>query len=463
MNGRWTHGTFRSTSLAFAVAIGAVGFVAVAAPNAQQPAANRDAQVTFAKDIAPIFQRSCQNCHRPGSVAPMSLIGYEDSRPWARSIKARVSKREMPPWGIDKNVGIQEFKNDISLTDQEIEKVVKWVDGGAPLGNIADMPKPKQFDDPRMWHIGGGKPDLIVSMPKPYKVPAIGADVTLEFLAESGLTEDRYIKEIETKPDTKSFSVVHHAALDIVEPASGLDATRDNYGMGGARSFLSEYALGKDSDIFPSDTGRLIKAGSKVNFNMHYYSTGEEVENTTSVGMVFYPKGYVPKHVVVTQHIGESADLDVPAGTISRVDGYTTLSHNAQLVMIQPHMHSRGKRQCTEAILPATTGEVSRGNGTRTERITLNCINFDMNWNIAYSYKEDAAPVLPKGTVIHIMSWYDNTVSKFNPDSKNWVGNGPRSVDIMSYQWQSLYYLSDEEYAQKLKERAAKATSTNNN
>jgi len=233
--------------------------------------------------------------------------------------------------------------------------------------------------------------------------------------------------------------------------------------MGGARSFLSEYALGKDADIFPEDTGRLVKAGSKVNFNMHYYSTGEEVESMTSVGMVFYPKGYVPKHVVITQHIGENADLDIPAGTIGRVDGYTTLSHNAQMVMIQPHMHSRGKRQCVEAILPATTGEVSRGNGSKTERITLNCINFDMNWNISYKYKDEAAPVLPKGTVIHITSWYDNTTSKFNPDSKNWVGNGPRSVDIMSYQWQSFFYLTDEEYAQKVKEREGKARSTNNN
>lgn len=453
-----------SKALTFVVSLGAIALMNVATASAQQPAASQG-QVTFTKDVAPILQRSCQNCHRPGSVAPMSLMSYEDVRPWARSIKTRVSKREMPPWGIDKNVGIQEFKEDISLTDQERAKVVKWVDEGAPMGNPADTPPAITFTDNRPWHIGNGKPDLIVSMPKPFKVPAVGADVTLEFLAETGLTEDRYLKAIETKPDPKSLKVVHHAALDIVEPGNGLDATRDNYGMGGARSFLSEYALGKDADIFPEDTGRLVKAGSKVNFNMHYYSTGEEVESMTSVGMVFYPKGYVPKHVVITQHIGENADLDIPAGTIGRVDGYTTLSHHAQLVMIQPHMHSRGKRQCVEAILPATTGEVSRGNGSKTDRITLNCINFDMNWNISYKYKDEAAPILPKGTVIHITSWYDNTTSKFNPDSKNWVGNGPRSVDIMSYQWQSFFYLSDEEYAQKLKEREAKAKmrSTNNN
>ncbi len=427
-------------------------------PSAQQPSAGRQPP-TFAKEVAPILQRSCQNCHRPGSVAPMSLLTFEESRPWARAIKQRVAARQMPPWGIDRNVGIQQFKNDLSLTDAEIETIAQWADAGAPLGNRADMPAPRQFDDPRLWHIGNGKPDLIVSIPKPYRVPAVGADVNIEFLAETGLTEDRWIKEIETKPDPKSFAVVHHASLDIVEPWAGREATRENYGMGGPRSFLSEYALGKNADVFPEGTGRLLKAGSKINFNMHYYSTGEEVENVTSVGIVFYPKGQEPKHKVITQHMGDTDDLDVPAGTVSRVDGYIQLSQNAQLVMIQPHMHSRGKRQCVEAILPQTTGEVSRGNGSKTQRVTLNCINYDMSWNMAYTYQDDAAPLLPKGTIIHITSWYDNTQSKFNPDSKNWVGSGPRSVDVMSFQWQSFFYLTDEEYQQKVKERAAKARS----
>lgn len=450
----------RSRSLVLPLTM-VIGLAASARLDAQKPATGQG-PVTFAKDVAPILQRSCQNCHRTGSVAPMSLLTYEETRPWARAIKQRVSARDMPPWGIDRNVGIQQFKNDVSLSDAEIAAIARWADDGAPLGNPADMPPPRRFDDPRLWHIGNGTPDLIVSMPKPYKVPAVGADVNLEFLAETGLTEDRWIKEIETKPDPKSFAVVHHASLDIVEPWAGLDATRENYGMGGARSFLSEYALGKNADIFPAGTGRLLKAGSKINFNMHYYSTGEEVENMTSVGIVFYPKGQEPKHPVITQHMGDTSDLDVPAGTISRVDGYIQLSQNAQLVMIQPHMHSRGKRQCAEAIIPATTGTVSRGNGSTTQRITLGCINFDMNWNMSYAYQDDVAPLLPKGTIMHITSWYDNTQSKFNPDPRNWVGSGPRSVDVMSFQWQSFFYLTDEEYQQKLKARATKGRSTNN-
>src|SRR5262249_33384193 len=137
-----------------------IALVAGAALSAQKPSS--PGQVTFAKDVAPILQRSCQNCHRTGSVAPMSLLTYEETRPWARSIKQRVSAREMPPWGIDRNVGIQQFKNDMSLTDDEIAKIVKWVDDGSPRGNPADMPPPRRFDDPRLWHIGNGKPDLII-------------------------------------------------------------------------------------------------------------------------------------------------------------------------------------------------------------------------------------------------------------------------------------------------------------
>src|SRR5437773_2478488 len=125
-------------------------------------------QTTFTKDVAPILQKSCQNCHRPGSIAPMSLLTYEDARPWARSIRDRVERRQMPPWHVDRTVGIRRFKDDPSLSDQEVATLVGWVDGGAPRGNPSDMPPPRQFDDADRWHIG--KPDLIVPMPKAFTV-----------------------------------------------------------------------------------------------------------------------------------------------------------------------------------------------------------------------------------------------------------------------------------------------------
>src|SRR5215813_13545502 len=132
------------------------------------------AQVTFTKDVAPILQKSCQVCHRPGAIAPMSLLTYDDARPWARAIREKVAKREMPPWYIDRNVGITEFKDDPSLSDADIATIVKWVDGGAPMGNPADMPPPRKFSDLEQWHIG--KPDHVVTMPKPYILPANGPD-----------------------------------------------------------------------------------------------------------------------------------------------------------------------------------------------------------------------------------------------------------------------------------------------
>ena len=132
------------------------------------------AEVTFTKDVAPILQRSCQMCHRTGSIAPMSLLTYEETRPWARSIKDRVSTRKMPPWFIDRHVGPQEFKADKSLSDDEIATIVQWVDSGAPRGNPDDLPPPIVFDDMNRWHIG--EPDWIVPIPEPFVVEAAAPD-----------------------------------------------------------------------------------------------------------------------------------------------------------------------------------------------------------------------------------------------------------------------------------------------
>ncbi len=168
----------------------------------------RGTRVTFTKDVAPIFQRSCQSCHRPGTSAPMPLVTYDDARPWAASIRAKVAAREMPPWHVVRNVGIAKFKDDPSLSDDEIATIVKWVDAGAPRGNPADMPPARQFAAADVWHIG--KPDLVVTA-TPHKVPAAGADWWGVYTVPSGLTEDRYIKAVEAKPgSTTTPGRVHH-------------------------------------------------------------------------------------------------------------------------------------------------------------------------------------------------------------------------------------------------------------
>src|SRR6185369_12288727 len=236
------------------VGVAACTTLSVAAATAQTPAKTAAAPVTFTRDIAPILQRSCQSCHRPGQMAPMSLLTYQDVRPWVRSIKQRVVSREMPPWGIDPHIGIQSFKNDPSLRPDEIEKIVKWVDAGAPMGNAAEMPKPREFDDSDRWHIG--KPDLVVTSPK-HVVPPEAADWWGSYYVETGLTEDRYIKAIESKPG--KTAVVHHLLTYAVDADASGDSNGDD-SSAEAGEFLNEFAVGKNGDLFPEGTGRLLKA-----------------------------------------------------------------------------------------------------------------------------------------------------------------------------------------------------------
>jgi mono/diheme cytochrome c family protein len=173
--------------------------------------------LTFTKDVAPIFQRSCQSCHRPGTAAPMSLLTYDDARPWAASIRAKVAAREMPPWHVVRNVGIAKFKDDPSLSEDEMATIVAWVDAGAPRGNPADMPPARQFADADVWHIG--KPDLVVTA-TPHKVPAAGADWWGVYTVPSGLTENRYIKAVEAKPANHTTAKALHHILAYAEGPS---------------------------------------------------------------------------------------------------------------------------------------------------------------------------------------------------------------------------------------------------
>ena len=210
----------------------------------------------------------------------------------------------MPPWYIERNVGVRTFKEDVSLTDEEIATIGRWVDAGAPRGNPADAPPPVQLASLDEWRIG--TPEWIVEIPEEQIIGALDADHWLNVWADSGLTEDRYIKVVETKPSAGAYRVVHHVATSMRwEEEDGEE--------GGG--FLNEYAVGKNGDIFPDGTGRLIKAGTQIRFNMHYSSVGEEITDRTRVGFQFYPEGYVPDRVLISRHVGDSFDtLDIPVG-----------------------------------------------------------------------------------------------------------------------------------------------------
>lgn len=368
----------------------------------------------------------------------MSLLTYEEARPWAKSIKQKVLAREMPPWYIDKNVGIQHFKDDPSLSDQEIATIVAWVNAGSPKGDPKDMPAPRKFEDSDRWHI---RPDLVVQLPQDLLVKPEAADRWLDILVDSGLTEDRYIKGVEIKP-LKGFRAVHHATTSMKHDDDP-DGGNNVQGV-----FLNEYALGKSADIFPEGAGRLIKAGTKFNFNLHLHAIGQETPVNIALALELYPKGYVPHYIENIEKVGDNKDLDLPPNTDNiRFDGYQTLTKPARLLSFQPHLHNRGKASCMEAIYPG---------GHKIE--TLSCVDrYQFNWHVVYLYREDEQPLLPAGTVLHLISWYNNSVSnRFNPDPDNTITYGERTIDEMGGAWVSYYYLSDEEFQQQVAERTAK-------
>jgi hypothetical protein len=414
-------------------------------------------EVTFTRDVAPILQRSCQTCHRPDSIAPMSLMTYEDARPWARSMKRKVVAREMPPWHVDKTVGIQKFKDDISLSDREIATIAAWVDGGAPKGNPADMPPPKQFTDANAWNIG--TPDLVVEMSEEHIIAAQGPDIWREWFTPTGLTETRYYRAVQAMPSRGAHRAVHHINTSIIQdldPSEIMPGSELMFEAGsrGNEAFLNEYAMGKNGDILPEGTGRILKPGSVVKFENHYHSVGEELRDRSKVGVVLYPRGYVPKYVQISKGIGQaSTSLDIPAGAGNvRFDGYYRFDRPVRLTGVQAHMHNRGKRMCIEAILP--TGNVQ----------TLSCFNFDFAWHKVYNYAEDAAPLLPAGTIYHVIGWHDNsTANRNNPDPRNWVGAGSRTSDEMGFAHTTWTYLEEDDYKRMVAEREAAAKTRTQN
>jgi hypothetical protein len=381
----------------------------------------------------------------------MSLMTYEAARPWARAIKRRTVAREMPPWHIEKNVGIQKFKDDISLSDAEIATISAWVDGGAIKGNPDDLPPTRKFEDVEQWRIG--TPDLIIKVPQPWTVPTEGPDAWIDSRVPTGLTENRYIKAMQTRPGPGTLRVIHHVTSTVTQQVDSTERLVGNDSDSEEQS-LSEYAVGKNAEFMPEGTGILLKPGSVIKFNVHYHSIGEEVVDTRAeLGFVFYPKGVVPKYLQVRRGVGSPVHgningIDVPANEANvRLDGYTRLDKPTRIVAFQPHMHSRGRRMCMEAILPNMQVE------------TLSCIKYDFNWNLVYNYADDVAPLLPAGTILHVIGWHDNSAAnKLNPDPRNWVGWGSRTIDDMSFAHVPMISLEQADYDRMVAERKAKST-----
>jgi hypothetical protein len=396
--------------------------------------------VTFSRDVARIFQEKCQSCHRTGQMAPMSLVTYEETRPWAAAIRERVVTRQMPPWHLDKTVGIQQFQNDLSLSDGEISTVVRWVDQGSPRGDAKDMPAPKQWPNDDGWQLSKqfGVPDLIIKS-DPYTVPAKGQDAWFRPLTQIPLTEPRWVRAVEMRPASPAGRrITHHALAYLQQEEPGSNTGIQTQGL------LMEWAVNKNYDIYRNNTGKLLLPGARIWWEMHYHSVGEQITDNVELAVYFYPKDQTPKYRTylfpfpATPGSAGFGELDIPPNSVTQTEGYQVLRAAARLENFQPHMHLRGKTMLMEAILP---------DGTRR---TLSYVDhFNFNWMTNYIYADDAAPVLPKGTVIHLVAWHDNTrANPNNPDPDQWVGWGDRTVDEMAHGWVNVTYISDEDYQQ---------------
>ncbi len=447
------------TKLRWGIGVLAAGMV-LALPAAALCADTATKSVTFSKDVAPILQAKCQACHEPGSIAPMSLMTYEETRPWARSIRERVSTRQMPPWHIDTSVGVQ--------------PAVRGRSGrGAPQGNPADMPPARPVNTALFWQAerdGYGPPDLIVKSPE-YTMPAVSQDQWWRPIVDiPGLTEPRWVRMVEIRPtNVQGRKIVHHSIAHVVmdpdEPdpdsvdrgtASGRRDRQDDPSAAiNARPSLMEWAIGKGYDRYRDGTGKLIKPGERIAWDQHVHAVGEPVKAGSEIGIWLYPKGQEPKHrsylIGFTGLKNGTAGLDIPPNSIAHTEGFTVLKENTIITNFQPHFHLRGKAMQVEAILP--TGET---------QVISYVSNFNFNWMTNYIYADDAAPAFPKGTVIHVTAFYDNTkANKNNPDPDQWVGYGDRTVDEMAHAWMNVVYISDAEYQEWL-DQHKKSTRTQN-
>ena len=441
--------------LAVALLLASAGGALAQSAVSEAPVAE-DTAPTFSRDVAPILQRSCQRCHQPTGIGPMSLLTYREVRPWARSIRDRVERRLMPPWHLDPTVGIQGYKNDISLTPDEIDTVVRWVDTGAPEGDPADLPEPLEFPRADAWEVEAmlGRPPDVIVRAKPYTVVANGQDQWWEPEIEfEGFDVPRYIRAAEFKPSYPiGIKVTHHghATLRAPEPPEGEERPPSVrlVGMG----------IGKRWDVLAEGIGKLLPPGpGTVRFSLHYFPVGEEVTEAAEVGVWLYPEGEVPEKVTAgerqfyvdgthRERLRASDILIPPHGHLVLEDQYV-MEQPALIQSFRPHMHMRGTEMSVTALYP---------DGRRELFSSVN--RYDHTWQIAYIYDDEAQPLLPKGTVLMLRSKFDNTAAnRINPDPDQWVVFGARGVDEMSHAWIGITYLDDAEYEELAAARVADA------
>ena len=409
-------------------------------------------EVTYSADIAPILQRSCVSCHREDGGAPMSLSTYREVRPWASRIRERTAIRDrrgtMPPWFVEKDIGIQEFKGDISVSDEELAKIQAWVANGAPEGDPDDLPAALAFAEAGAWTIG--EPDLIIRS-NDVTVPAIGADWWGNVgLVPTGITEDRYVQAVQVRevndipPDAGTETVGGRYVWHHMTYGAGVLSDDGTEILPDTRVGFPIHEVGRNADVMPSEAGLLLPANSALDLGAaHLHPNGRETTAHLEFGFKFFPKGYEPTYRRATG-LGQQNSVDIyvaPGERAQEFHTYTVLDEHTKMVTFEPHMHAPGYRMCIEAIWGANV-------------ITLNCVGYDHNWVKQYVYDEDHAPLLPKGTIIHLVGWLDGSADNTNlVDARNWAGSGRRSVANMFNDLGWTIKLTEEQFQAEMARR----------
>jgi hypothetical protein len=346
---------------------------------------------------------------------------------------------------MEKNIGIQDYKDDPSLSDEELAAISAWARSGTPKGDVADAPQALTFDDSTKWK--AGEPDLIVVMNDVTKLAG-----TPDWWGEIdympiGLEEDRYVKSVEVVEvndvDTSAAAgtvggryIFHH----MIWGTAQLDENGERQGFSIP---WPVHEVGRNADIFDEDAGRLLKAGTAiVSDSVHLHSNGRDTTGHMEVGFRFHPKGYEPKYKPSFIGLGNGVDISITGNQKDQeLHAYTVLQEHTKVVTFEPHLHAPGERMCLEAIWGYTIE-------------TLSCVGYDHNWVRGYPYADNAAPILPKGTILHIVGYMNNTESNPNvPDSRNWQGSGNRSVTNMFIDLGIRVELTDEQFIEAMEER----------
>jgi len=407
--------------------------------------------VTFHKDIQPILQKSCQNCHRAGGGGPMSLITYDEVKPWAPVIRYRTAIRDrlgaMPPFFAEKDIGITQFKNDYSLSDKDLALIQAWVDNESVEGNSVDAPPALVFNESNEWTIG--TPDLVLRSADMTRA-AVGSDWWGDVgLIPTGLTEDRYVAAIQVREvndipvDAGNTTVGGRYIFHHLTYTSGALTEEGTAIKQDDVVSWPIHEVGRNPDIFPEKAGRILHANSALHLEAaHMHSNGRETTAYLEFGIVFFPRDYEPEYSRRGPRTGNGIDIDiVPNKANQEVHNYVVLQEHTKIIAFEPHLHAPGVRMCMEAIWGYN-------------QFTLNCVGYDHNWVKQYVYEDDYAPLLPKGTILHTIGYLDTTSANPNlADPRNWAGGGRRSVSNMFIDLGYSVSLTEEQFQAEMATR----------